>query len=544
MKNQRLSLGLDVSTQGISAVVLDIDARSKICEHSLDYYRDMRLNIFGIRKDDYILPPESNGEASQPPELFFASLDAMLTDLKDAVAMEDIAVINNSSQQHSHVYLNHEAKFIFRRLTEDESGESDLLTLLKGSLAYQRAPIWMTSDTAEEAEYIRRCIGGKDKVIKLTGSDIPLRFTGAVMRRIARQKPVVYQNTDNIQLLSSLVSAVLTGNSKAPVDYGNACGTALMDYRQKRWSGALIKAASEDLPGGGKVFRRKLPAIVAPGTIIGNIALYFVRKYGFSPECRIAVGSGDNPQSKVLVTGDLLSLGTSLVNMVATDGRTFDMNGYANAMYDGFGRPFMFGCRTNGAMVWDRLRAMYGLKKEEYLPAEEALRQAPVAQNMVFWQPRDESFPVSRSLDMVRIGENTPSLSADYAGLIETTLAAMYHHSKGFSRATSEPLYVTGGAAKSPGIIRRVAAIWRRPIVRIEGGGAAMGAAVSGAVALLRSEGKTIDLKEHAGAGLLKKEQPFQPNVQDVPAFHRPGGYLDIFAREEAKLLSLPTHKL
>jgi hypothetical protein len=70
MKKRRLSLGLDLSTQGIAAVVLDIDARNKVYEHSLDYCRDERLNTFGICKEDYILPPETEGEASQPPELF------------------------------------------------------------------------------------------------------------------------------------------------------------------------------------------------------------------------------------------------------------------------------------------------------------------------------------------------------------------------------------------------------------------------------------------------------------------------------------------
>jgi xylulokinase len=540
MKKKRLSLGLDISTQGISAVVLDIDTPSRVYEHSLDYCRDARLNIYGIRKQDYIFPPETEGEASQPPELFFASLDAMFSDLKKVVPMEEIAVISNSSQQHGHVYLNNKAASIFHGLTEEDSAKSDLTKLLKGSLAYHRAPIWMTSNTVEQAKFIREYIGGKERAIKLSGSDVPLRFTGVVVRRIAQQHPEVYRQTENIQLISSLISAILTGNSRAPVDFGNACGMALMNYQEKSWSDVLIKAVSDGLPGGDGVFRNKLPPIAAPDKLLGNIALYFVRKYGFSPGCQVAAGSGDNPQSKVLVAGDLLSLGTSLVYMVTTDGKIFDMNGYANAMYDGVGRPFIFGCRTNGAIVWDRLRAVYGLKKEEYLAAEEALRQAPLAQNMVFWQPRSESFPISGSLEMVRISNETPSFSNDYSGLIETTLAAVYYHAKSFSKAISDPLYITGGAAKSPEIIRRVAAIWRRPIIRIGGGGAATGAAVGAAGAILKSDGKKNDLKNVISATLLKREQPFQPKAEDILAFHRYGGYLDIFVREEAKLLALP----
>ena len=538
MRERRLALGMDLSTQSLSAVVLDIDSRTKVYEHSLDYLKDPRLDGFGIQKKDYIVPPRTEGEADQPPKMFFASLDAMSSDMKDAgVALKDIVVVNNSGQQHGHVYLNHNARSIFARLSEEDSEQSDLVTLLAGCLAYGLAPIWMTSNTIKQAEFVRDYVGGKGQVIKLSGSDVPLRFTGAVMRRVAQQFPEVYQQTDNIQLISSLVPAILTGNSKVPIDFGNGCGTSLMDYIHKRWSGLLIRATSDRLPGGEKAFRSKLPSIVAPDTIVGTIATYFIRKYGFDPACKITVGSGDNPQSKVLVAGDLLSLGTSFVNMVSTDGRTLDINGFANAMYDGVGRPFMFGCRTNGAMVWDQLRAMYRMEKEEYSPAEEALQRVPIAQNLVFWQPRNESFPPCGSFDLVRVRNAMPNLGTDYAGLIETALAAVYHHSRGFARETAEPLYVTGGARNSRGIMRRVSAIWNRQIIPVEKGGAALGAAVAGAYAFFKSEGEEIDI-EQFGANLLRRGEAIQPRPEDVSVIYGPGGYLDKFAAEEAELIA------
>ncbi len=535
MKKRRLSLGLDISTQGISAVVLDIDQRTKVHERSLDYCQDARLNTFGIRQEDYILPPESEGEASQPPGLFFAALDAIFAHLKQDVALNDVVVINNSSQQHGHVYLNQQASTIFKQLLKEDSALSNLAALLKDRLAYHRAPIWMTSNTTEQTEHIRRYVGGKEAVIKLSGSDIPLRFTGPVIRRIAQQLPEIYNQTETIQLISSLVTAILTGNSKTAIDYGNACGMALMDYRKKLWSDALVKAVADGLPGGEETFRKKLPPLAAPDTIAGTLALYFVKKYGFPSSCQIVTGSGDNPQSKALVDGDLLSLGSSLVNMVSTDGNTFDLNGYANAMYDGLGRPFIFACRTNGTMVWDRIRAMYGLEKDEYAPAEQALKQTPPGKNLVFWQPRNESFPPSGKIDLVRIGQETPSLGTDYAGIIETTLASVYYHSKDFTGETKEEIYVTGGAGNSPEIIRRLAAIWNRPVITLDEGGAALGAAVAGAYTFLKSQQKTI---KYSGLVFIKKRQLIKPRPEDVAVFHRPGDYLDIFTREETKLIA------
>jgi xylulokinase len=531
-----LALGLDASTQSLSALVLDIDERKKLVELSLDYLKDERLNTFGIREPDYILPPRSEGEADQPPLMFLAALEAIFFELKKSIPMEKVVVINTSGQQHGHVYLNSMASSIFSSLKRTGSRASGLASLLKGSLAYERAPIWMTADTGEQASFIRDCAGGRERLIKLSGSDAQLRFTGLVVRRTAERFPDVYARTGTIQLISSFIPAVLTGNARAPVDFGNACGMSLMNYRRKRWSDSLLRAASRGLPGGKNALRMKLPEITAPNAIAGRIAAYFVDRYGFNRRCLVAAGSGDNPQSKVPVSGDLLSLGSSFVFMVATDGKTMDISGAACAMYDGVGRPFMFGCRTNGALVWDRTREFYGMRKEDYAPAEAALKQAPVGQSLVFWQPRDESFPSSGKFELARINVHSPDLAIDYAGIIESSLAAVYCHSSGFSHSSGEPLHITGGAAGSPGIIRRVAAIWNRPVALTGKGGAALGAAVAGVSAYKKYTGEKFDVEDFSTA-VLPVGGIIEPAGEDVGVFHSPGGYLDRFAEEEASLI-------
>ena len=114
----KLSLGLDASTQSLSAVIVNIESGDKSFEHSLDYRRDNRLNDFGIRSD-YIIPPRVDGEADQPPEMFWAALDVMFDDIRTAgISLTDVMVINNSGQQHGHVYLNKSAKEVFRQLRQ------------------------------------------------------------------------------------------------------------------------------------------------------------------------------------------------------------------------------------------------------------------------------------------------------------------------------------------------------------------------------------------------------------------------------------------
>ena len=536
MGRKRLALGLDSSTQSLSAVVIDIDTAEKCFEHSLDYRADARLNHFGI-EDDYILPPREEGEAEQPPLMYLASLDALFADMREAgVALEDILLINTSGQQHGHVYLNRDADALLAQLVCTDGEIPPLQTLLKDAFAYPNAPIWMTANTVAQTEAVRNGVGGKAEMINLSGSDAPLRFTGTVVRRVAEQHPEHYAATAKIQLISSFIPAVLTGNADVPIDYGNACGMSLMNYRSKVWDTALLAATAHGLPGGVEAFQSKLPALVRPDSVVGSLAAYYVEKYGFDGSCAVIAGSGDNPQAKVPVAGDLLSLGTSFVNMVSTDGDTLDPAGFANAMYDGINRPFMFGCRTNGAMVWDAVRNNYGLAKEAYAPAESALQEVVPGQFMTFWQPKTESFPVSGTYDLIRAA-GQPTLSEDYTGIIETSLAAVYVYSAVFTKQTQAPLFVTGGATDSPEIMRRVAGIWNRPTLPVEKGGAALGAAVAGVKALHDAENEPFDI-ETFSASVLKRGEPIQPHPEDVAAYHGKGQYLQRFREKYEQIMA------
>ena len=539
MSKIRLALGLDSSTQSLSAVVIDIDTAEKCFEHSLDYRADERLNPFGIGAD-YILSPTEEGEAEQPPLMYLASLDAMFTDMREAgIALENIVAINTSGQQHGHVYLNPNAANTFSNLQKPESNASELKTLLRDVFSYPTAPIWMTANTIAQTDAVRNGVGGKTEMINRSGSDAPLRFTGAVMRRVGEQAPEHYKATARIQLISSFIPAVLTGNANVPIDYGNACGMSLMNYRTKVWDPTLLEATAHGLPGGVAEFQSKLPALAPPDSVVGNLAAYYVEKYGFDRACAVIAGSGDNPQAKVPVAGDLLSLGTSFVNMVSTDGDTLDPEGFANAMYDGINRPFMFGCRTNGAMVWDAVRANHGIAKEEYAPAEAALMEVAPGQFMTFWQPKTESLPVSGAFDLIRT-EPKRTLAGDYTGIIETSLAALYIYSAVFTKQTQAPLFVTGGATDSPGIMRRVAGIWNRPILPVEKGGAALGAAVAGVKALYNAdpnaETESFDI-EAFSASVLKRGEPIQPNPEDVTAYHGEGKYLQRFREKYEQIM-------
>jgi xylulokinase len=234
----------------------------------------------------------------------------------------------------------------------------------------------------------------------------------------------------------------------------------------------------------------------------------------------VLAGSGDNPQTKVLAGGDLLSLGTSFVDMVATSGQT-DPRGSFNAMYDGLGRPFMFGCRTNGALVWDRVRALHGKAKKDYTASEIALSSTPVGSTIVLWQPETESFPLSPSGDLWRA--QAQDYAADEAGIVDSSLALVYLGSKEYSASSTEPMSLTGGPSGSPAIVARVAAIFDRPVRVLAAAGAAAGAACAGIFAL-KGAGPEFDaaVSQCADSGKV-----VEPDKAAARALRAPGGYFE-----------------
>ena len=528
-----LSLGLDASTQSLSAVLLDVETGHVVWNRSLAYRDDPRLLGYGFEHDTLIIPPREPGEAEQPPRLFLAALDAILCDLKEAgIDTAAIASINTSGQQHGHVFLGEQAQDAFSGLRQAGNCRQSLTVQLGNSFSYGGAPIWKTANTAAEAEHIRARVGGKAAIVERTGSDIPLRFSATAHRKIAQRYPAAYAATRHILQISSLIPAVLAGDCAIPLDFGNACGTALMNYRARAWDETVIAATADDLPGGAQALAEKLPALTHPLTTVGRIARYFQEKYGFHPDCRIIAGSGDNPQSKVLASGDLLSLGTSFVYMMSSPDGGFDASGAANAMYDGLGRPFNFGCRTNGALTWDRLRKLHGLGPKDYAACDAALATTPPCSRLRFWHPDAESFPlIAANPDVVRLDDGPADFANDYPGVVDSALGLVYRYGSKISQpsANRDPISVCGGPSTSPEIMRRIAAIWNRPAIQAGQAGAALGAAVAGAVALVDENDASSreEVADRLRAAIYADKPVTEPDASLVAAYHAPEGYLD-----------------
>lgn len=176
--------------------------------------------------------------------------------------------------------------------------------------------------------------------------------------RLRRALPRMYAGTSRISLVSSFLASLFLG-SIAPLDVGDVCGMNLWDMPNQRYSPELLALAAGG--GNGDVLRQKLgEPEMDGGRPLGTISPYFVRRYGFSPGCRVVPFTGDNPATILALPlrplDAIVSLGTSTTFLMNTPAYTPD------GAYHFFNHPttrghYMFMlCYKNGGLAREKVR--------------------------------------------------------------------------------------------------------------------------------------------------------------------------------------------
>ncbi|MEJ6635773.1 MAG: carbohydrate kinase, partial [Akkermansiaceae bacterium] len=171
-------LGLDSSTQSISAVILDTDSGLLVAEASVNFGND--LPHYG-QPSGYDASG-ARGEVHSNPLMWVEALDLLLGRMKtDGVDFSNISAVSGSGQQHGSVYL----KGCFGGKLASLDAAQDLKGQLAGCLTRKSSPIWMDSSTSAECELISDMMGGDEVVCKISGSIPVERFTGPQISKFA-----------------------------------------------------------------------------------------------------------------------------------------------------------------------------------------------------------------------------------------------------------------------------------------------------------------------------------------------------------------------
>jgi xylulokinase len=300
-----LYLGLDSSTQSLTAVVIEDDGATRrvVLETSMVF--DQVLVQYGTTHG--VLPvtdqERTQGVSVSSPLMWADALDLMMGRLASQIDVSQLAAIAGSAQQHGSVYLN-------RRAAEGLSVLNPLKPLgseVASMLSRRVSPIWMDASTSAQCTAIEAAVGGAAALARHTGSRAFERFTGPQIRKFAETDPTGYAATDRIHLISSYLASLLCG-AHAPLDPGDASGMNLMDLASQEWWPPAVAATAPDLAS-------KLPGIVPSAAVIGTLSAYWQARHRFPP-ARVVAWSGDNPCSLVGVglvrEGRIaISLGTS-----------------------------------------------------------------------------------------------------------------------------------------------------------------------------------------------------------------------------------------
>ncbi|KAF8329496.1 uncharacterized protein EI90DRAFT_3155380 [Cantharellus anzutake] len=302
-----LFLGLDLSTQSLKAVVTN-QQDIVVCERTVNFDED--LPQYGTVNG--AISGTEEGVITCPVALWIEALELAMDSLKDAgVQLNSIVGVSGDAQQHGSVYWSHTAA---GRLANLDPYLPLRLQLIPEAFSQTRAPIWQDSSTREECDIIEAAAGGPQMLSDLTGSRAYERFTGSQILKVCRRTPKIYEATARISLVSSFLATLFLCQF-SPLEVADASGMNLMNVTTRRWEESLLQLC------GGPSLREKLgEEPLLGGTIIGKIGVWWVKRYGFHPDCIVSPFTGDNPATIVTHSspGDaILSLGTSTTLLIS-----------------------------------------------------------------------------------------------------------------------------------------------------------------------------------------------------------------------------------
>ncbi|MCA1809174.1 MAG: xylulokinase [Kiritimatiellia bacterium] len=465
-------LGLDLSTQGLKAVV--INGRLEPQQQAVVNF-DADLPEFhtasGVRQ-------HADGvTVTSPPMMWVAALDLLFDRLRQQSPLDGILAVSGSGQQHGSVWLRAGASRVLREMRSDQTMRAQL----DGIFAMDEAPIWMDASTGEQCAALERRLGGAQAVADLTGSRAYERFTGNQIAKIYARRRDVYDAAERIALVSSFTASLLSGDC-APIDFSDGSGMNLMDLRRRQWAPAALAAC------GDETLAEKLGPLVPSHFILGGLHPAHVQRYGFPAECLVAAFSGDNPCSlaglRLEQPGAMaLSLGTSDTLFGATDDpRPSGAEGHVFVSPICPENYMVMLVRKNGSVMREQVRDQFaGGSWDQFARALDVIPPGNGGR-IGFYHAVPEITPPTARTGIFRFdAQGRPverfAPEEDCRALVESQFLSLRRHAARIGLQPSS-MVVTGGASQNPALLQAAADVFNLPVyVGAQADSAALGAA-------------------------------------------------------------------
>ncbi|HKE86506.1 MAG TPA: FGGY-family carbohydrate kinase [Vicinamibacterales bacterium] len=481
-----LYLGLDSSTQSLSAVVIEISGSARRVVHTRSFAFDEVLPHYRTRHG--VLPHDDPKVAMSPPQMWAEALDLMLGQLANDIDVRDLAAVSGSAQQHGSVFLNASATQVLASLDPG----APLVAQIRDVFSREESPIWMDSSTTQECAEITAAVGGEAELARRTGSRAFERFTGPQIRKFFKDAPAAYAATDRVHLVSSFLASLLAGQHAA-IDTGDGSGMNLMDLASSQWWTSAVRATTTDL-------EVKLPSLAVPWACVGTLSRYWQSRYGY-PAASVIVWSGDNPCS--LIGTGLVREGRIAVSMGTSDTVFGVMN---EPRVDESGTGHVFGSPTgafmgltvfqNGSLARERVRDVAHMTWPQF--SQSIASTPPTAGGVILPWFEPEITPNVRVRGVRRYASSDDGDTVVRA-LVESQQIAMMLHSS-WMNVDVDTIHATGGAAANREILQVMADVFGADVYQLEvANSAALGAALRAAHAHMNASGPSVRWEEVVG---------------------------------------------
>lgn len=451
-----LYMGLDISTQGAKLVVLDLETKQAAFVTSLGYDTDMPK----FQTENGTIKGLPEGVSESDPQMWIQAIHTLFARFKsaghDASAVRAIAV---SGQQHGLVCLDKQ-----------------------GNLTRKTSKLWNDVSTAEECEEITRAVGGKAAIISEIYNAMKPGYTASKILHFKKADPEAYSRTSSFLLVHNYINWYLTGGKSGGVcamEPGDTSGTALWNLETRQWSNAVCKAIAPDLIS-------KLPPLTPSDEFIGTISAELCAQYGFSPNCRVDAGSGDNMYGAV-GTGNVrpgivtVSLGTSGTAYTIVPNAYKDPDGEIASFCDSLGNYMPLLCVSNLANGYNQILKIHKIDHEEFTKIVSLTEPGNGGRVLLPWfdGERTPDLPLGTPLYFgFDLGDFTEEVLC--RAVLEGHVMNLY---EGFLKlpVKAGSIHLTGGMSRSTAWRQVIADIFNCEVIPVKGEGAALGAAIHAA---------------------------------------------------------------
>lgn len=425
-------LGIDIGTSAVKVVCLD------------------GADLLGSASASLSTSSPRPGWSEQNPEIWWRATCAALAELGQSVLLGDVKAVGLSGQMHGAVLLDAELQPI------------------------RPAILWNDSRATRECDLLQEDqpdIGQQAGILPLPG------FTAPKLLWMQRHEFENYARIAHVLLPKDYVGLRLHG--QLATDTSDAAGTLWLDQASRSWDARLAKASATRPDW--------LPQLYAGHEIVGAVTVQAAADSGLSPGTPVVAGGGDAATGAVSLGATepgrgFISLGTSGQLFVAD--RTYRPNPgrYVHAFAHTLpGRWYQMAAMLNGARPISWVGGQLGLSAADVVALAETADTARVPIFLPY-------------LTGERSPHGDPHIRAGFFGLEDATSRAEICRavieaiafcfadaadSFGDTLPSLTELYAIGGGSRSDLLLRLIATVTGKSIIRSDGAdsGPAMGAA-------------------------------------------------------------------